>query len=133
MDMQKFLILTGLNFDDFRLKEEDFDHHSERHGILHTYRVMWLVLLIAWKCNLKEEARLAFCAAYIHDMSRKHDGFCQAHGLQAAINKFPLYSKMFYRNGIRESQANEIKKAVEMHSHMKKLKKTIPIFILLLC
>jgi len=55
---------------DFDIKPGYFVHESELHGASHTYRVMCHVLVLSKKLNLIQAGRLAFCAAFVHDMAR---------------------------------------------------------------
>lgn len=101
---------------DFNLQNTDFDHASRLHGVMHTYRVMCHVLVLG---KMIEEARtkeIAFCAALIHDLSRRHDGICLKHGPRAASEKLPLYEDKFSRQGILEFEMAGIARAVAAHS-----------------
>jgi len=112
-----------LDFSQFNLKQEDFDHPSFLHGIVHTYRVMCLILFLGEKAGLKREARVAFCAAYIHDLARKHDGFCNQHGEWSSRYKLPAYAKKFRKLGISDDEIEWIKIAVKNHSERTELSK----------
>ncbi len=118
--------IYNLNFADFSLNENQFDHPSRLHGILHTYRVMAHVLKLGLMTNAKKEARLALFAAYIHDMSRKHDGYCTQHGADSANLKLPLYRDIFLKNGASEIDLLVIGKAVTLHSTNIELPKNDP-------
>ena len=114
--------------DDFQLKQEYFRRHSELHGFGHTYRVMCHVLVIGGEMNLIQEKRLAFCAAFVHDMSRKHDGFSLGHGPRAAKEKVTEFLPMFLRNGIGEEDMETIQAAVANHSQYTEFKKDHPFY-----
>lgn len=109
---EKYSIHSG----SFQLSEQQFDHHSTLHGILHTYRVMYHTLNLGLLTGHIHEARTAFFAAYIHDMSRQHDGYCTHHGADAATRKLPLYLGLFRENGASEDDFRLIGKAVTLHS-----------------
>ncbi len=102
----------------FRLKQEYFDQNSTIHGINHTYRVMVMVLYIGQTINLKRDVTLAFCAAFIHDFARKHDGFCNQHGLWASQHKLPEFGSFFKAMGIDEKEIEIIGEAVRKHSEL---------------
>jgi len=108
--------LYKIRLADFNLNESQFDHPSTLHGIMHTYRVMTHVLRLGLLTGYTCEARLAFFAAYIHDMSRRHDGYCTRHGADAANLKLPLYQNLFLRNGATADELIIIGKACTMHS-----------------
>lgn len=101
---------------DFDLTAADFDHQSRLHGINHTYRVMCHVLVLGKMEQLERPKMLAFCAAFIHDLSRRHDGICLKHGPRAASEKLPLYEERFLRAGILTEEIPGIARAVAAHS-----------------
>ena len=108
--------LFDIRFSEFNLNDSQFDHPSRLHGVLHTYRVMLHVLRLGQMTGRISEARNAFFAAYIHDMARKHDGYCTQHGTDAANLKLPLYKSLFQQNGANLSDLLIIGKATAMHS-----------------
>ncbi len=115
-----------IDFGDFGLRESQFDHHSKLHGILHTYRVMIHTLKLGILTGDHHEATTAFFAAYIHDMARKHDGYCTQHGTDSAKNKLPDYIRLFKENGGTENEILTIGKAVALHSTSTELPRTDP-------
>lgn len=100
----------------FVLKQDYFDHESVLHGINHTYRVMFHVLNIGQKAGMHHEIKIAFCAAFIHDMARLHDGYCTEHGPKAAKLKFPHFKNNFIKLGFKDDDLRAIKLAVSNHS-----------------
>jgi hypothetical protein len=100
----------------FVLHESHFEHRSLLHGINHTYRVMCHVYLLGKELGWEREMRLAFCAAFIHDMSRKHDGFCTKHGFWASRDKLPVFTEFFLSQGANSFEIEEISAAVKNHS-----------------
>lgn len=106
----------NLNFSAFDLNESQFDHPSSLHGVMHSYRVMVHTLRLGLLTGKIREARNAFFAAYIHDMARKHDGFCTRHGADAATFKLALYQDLFLENGATKDELIVIGKAVTLHS-----------------
>jgi len=100
----------------FILNEGHFEHKSLVHGINHTYRVMCHVLNLGKMLKWERETRLAFCAAFIHDMSRRHDGYCTQHGQWSAHDKLPVFSEFFRSQGINLFEIEEVKVAVINHS-----------------
>lgn len=115
-----------LDFEHFNLEEKQFDHHSNLHGIMHTYRVMLHVLQLGLATGYVAEARNAFFAAYIHDMARKHDGYCTQHGTDAANIKLPVYQPLFIKNGAKPADILSIAKACTLHSLNKEPDTTDP-------
>jgi len=65
---------------------------------------------------MERETKLAFLAAYIHDMSRLHDGYCTIHGERASINKLPEFKELFQSIDVNLADLEEIKTAVCSHS-----------------
>lgn len=108
--------MPDLNFKNFSLEEQFFDNHSERHGINHTYRVMFHVLNVGINAKLFDEIKLAWCAAFIHDMARKHDNYCTEHGQWSAETKLPLFQKLFIDEGVDQDGLEAIRLAVFNHS-----------------
>jgi hypothetical protein len=124
--------LTGLmkdfNFNAFVLKDDYFDHPSLLHGINHTYRVMMHVIELGKSAGLNHEIREAFCAAFIHDMARQHDGYCTQHGTWAAQKKLPFFSKMFLDAGVSTQGLENIRLAVTNHSLYDEIDPTHPAY-----
>lgn len=108
--------IFGIKLNDFNLSQSQFDNDSFLHGYMHTYRVMLHVLRLGLITGQKNAARLAFFAAYIHDMARKHDGYCTVHGADAANVKLPLYKEKFLNNGATVSDLLTIGRATSLHS-----------------
>jgi HD superfamily phosphodiesterase len=98
------------------LKEDYFDCRSNLHGLGHTYRVMYNCCCLGEALMLEKERDLAVCAAFIHDMARRHDGWCQLHGSWSAERKFPLFIQFFRKAGIDEKDFDTIRRAVKNHS-----------------
>jgi hypothetical protein len=120
--------MIDFNYITFTLKEDFFDHPSRVHGINHTYRVMYHVLNIGRAARLKHEIHLAYCAAFIHDMARLHDGYCTEHGGWAAKNKLPQFEELFYKSGVSRFGIRAIKLAVANHSVRYEIKKENPYY-----
>jgi len=112
----------------FLLKESYFDHHSHLHGISHTYRVMYHVLNIGKMEGLNHEIKLAFCAAFIHDMARRHDGYCTEHGVWSSKSKLPVFRNLFVETGIEADGLRAIKLAVSNHSIRYEIRKDHPYY-----
>ncbi len=100
----------------FNLHPGQFDHQSQLHGLNHTYRVMCHCLILGELLQFERETRLAFAAAFIHDMSRKHDSYCTRHGKWAANKKLPLFVDFFQNQGINGDEIKEVATAVRNHS-----------------
>jgi HD superfamily phosphodiesterase len=98
------------------LKEEYFDNQSEVHGVNHTYRVMCLIIQLGKMLNLTHETKVALCAAFIHDMSRQHDGYCTEHGTWAVEQKLPQFIGLFSELGLADADVDLIKVAISNHS-----------------
>lgn len=100
----------------FTLLPRYFDNQSLLHGINHTYRVMYHCLHLGEMMQAGKAAELAFMGAFIHDMARKHDGYCTEHGLWAASRKLPLFRELFLESGASEEDLKLIATAVQNHS-----------------
>ena len=102
---------------DFDLKEEYFKHPSVFHGIMHTYRVMHNVRQLTQKHSLPDEIfRIAYCSAFIHDMARAHDGFCDQHGKWTVVETLPYFEEDFMQFGLNNEGMEALKTAVTYHS-----------------
>jgi HD superfamily phosphodiesterase len=108
--------MINLDLKKFVISDQYFDHPSLLHGAMHTYRVMCHALRIGEMMGLNSETAEAFCAAYIHDMARQHDGYCTQHGGWAAQRKLPLFSAFFQSLGINQQGLLHIKIAITNHS-----------------
>ncbi len=117
-----------IDFSLFRLKQEYFDHESVLHGINHTYRVMCHCLKIGEAASLNYEIKLAFCAAFIHDMARKNDGYCPLHGTWAAKEKLPFFKELFFQVGVKPEDLGEIELALKNHSLAEEIEKNHPYY-----
>lgn len=100
----------------FILKEAYFDHPGLLHGINHTYRVMYHVVNIGRKAGLTGEILPAWCAAFIHDMARQHDGYCTEHGQWSAERKLLRFEQLFRDSGVDDNDIQAIRLAVINHS-----------------
>jgi len=116
----------SINLDRFTLLPEYFDHRSDLHGINHTYRVMYHCLELGEATSLITQARLAFMAAFIHDMARLHDGFCTSHGAWAAKRKLSQFRQLFKETGVCEDDIDLISTAILNHSLLSELPGTNP-------
>lgn len=120
--------MEDFDFSAFILKDEYFDHPSLLHGINHTYRVMLHVIELGKSAGLNCEIREAFCAAFIHDMARQHDGYCTQHGTWSAQQKLPFFRKMFLDAGISKQGIENIRLAVTNHSLYDEIDPTHPAY-----
>ncbi len=106
----------------FRMEDSWFDHPSELHGRGHTMRVMLLAdSLFSMACEqygLLNDGlyRNLMTAALIHDLARKHDGFCLEHGVWARQSKRPIAEKYFLGYRLDENDWEAIGSAVEAHA-----------------
>jgi hypothetical protein len=100
----------------FKVIADSFDHPSWLHGVDHTLRVMAMTWCIGSELGMEKERDLAFCAAYIHDLARKHDGVCAEHGPEAAEFKLPLFADFFRSQGVDDEGLESIRTAVYWHS-----------------
>jgi hypothetical protein len=113
-----FVRSVRIDFKNYELKESYFDFLSDIHDIQHTYRVMMNVLRLGCLLNDPESTRLAFAAAFIHDMARKNDEPEPMHGMRAANNKAYL---------LKEWQSKKINEAEQkkLVSELKQIKTAV--------
>ncbi|HNW99030.1 MAG TPA: HD domain-containing protein [Bacteroidales bacterium] len=105
-----------INFSEFILKPEYFDFYDKLHDENHIYRVMFHVLNIGSDLGFNRETKLAFFAAFIHDLSRQHKGKHIEHGEIAAKEKLPVFIPLFKKNGLIDDDIPFIHNAVCNHS-----------------
>lgn len=117
MKENNILAWLGLNPDDFNLKNRQFAHQSDLHGIAHVYRTMINVLWLAWLRQDAEYGRLAFFGAYVHDLARVHDEYSETHGADSVQRAMPLYEPLFTQYGVDKCQMNYIREAVRQHAY----------------
>lgn len=116
--------------DNFDLKQDYFEHQSYLHGIMHTYRVMYNIKLLTAEHQLPDITyRTAFCAAFIHDMSRRHDGQCASHGSWAVKEKLPVFRDFFKKHGLNDVNLHALKTSVIFHSLPQELPKSHPHYL----
>jgi len=89
---------------------------------------MFNCLLIGYSINNIQDTKRAFMAAYIHDMSRKHDNSCKNHGPDSANEKLPLYADLFHKNRLDHNDLKAIKLAVANHCQLYEIDKDNPYY-----
>jgi len=72
----------------------------------------------------------ALASAYVHDMARKHDGYCDKHGKWAVEHKLPRFREFFLSYGISEPDLLTMATAIEYHCRMDELGETHPAYFL---
>ncbi|MGI5863054.1 MAG: HD domain-containing protein [Myxococcales bacterium] len=95
--------------------QEDFTQRSSLHGPSHACRVQAYTVLLSWKTGLTDELPAAFCAGFLHDLSRRHDGICPMHGTWAVEEKLERYLPFFYELGLTPDRVAGVKTAVANH------------------
>ena len=115
-----------LDWTKLNLSGDLFDCQSELHGVIHTYRVMILAYKIGLRLGQLEKAKLAACAAFLHDTGRTHDGPCTVHGELAAKKKLPLFRDLFFWFGFSKSDLQEVETAIIHHCYDQELYKNHP-------
>jgi hypothetical protein len=123
-----FIKSLGINYNDFDLYPDYFNHKSDQHGVNHTFRVMFNCLMIGNEIQDKLNTKRAFMSSYIHDMARKHDYTCSEHGRHAVKEKLPIYKDIFIKNGLDEEDIEAIKLAVSNHSEEHEISKSNPFY-----
>lgn len=120
--------MQSIDFQFFTVKESYFNRHSDRHGVNHTYRVMVHVLQIGVKAHLGKAILPALCAAFIHDMARRNDGYCTQHGRWAAETKLPEFAGQFAEMGLDDDDLEAVRLAVSNHSLNEEIPENHPNF-----
>lgn len=116
-------------FSKLALKGSYFDQRSSLHGIGHTYRVMVHAHELSITLNRSDLLYPVLAAAFVHDMARKHDGFCCHHGLWAVERKVPLFKAFFMDHGVCDNDLALLSIAVENHSRPEELERNNPAYV----
>lgn len=90
---------------------------------------MTYIMLLDELLSFPQESLSAFCAAYIHDLSREHDGYCTQHGAWSAEKKLPVYTPFFQSLGLNEGHLEVIRVAVTKHSEPDELDPDHPAYL----
>lgn len=114
--MKQLINNFGIDETRFTLLPRYFNNQSFVHGINHTYRVMYHCLELGEVLQCRKAALLAFMGAFIHDMARRHDGYCTGHGSWAVTKKMPVFRELFLTSGASEEDLKRIAIAVYQHS-----------------
>lgn len=116
--LHKALAYIGVEVSDFALTNSLFarPHHEPIHGIGHIYRTMLACALLGYQLQRPREALLAFCGAYVHDLSRLTDGVESSHGAQAARHAFPRFQSLWNKYDLTPLECQWVCSAVEQHS-----------------
>ena len=115
VDALQFIGIQELS--DFDLNPEYFDMPDRGiHDARHIYRVMITSALIAHKLNSPRQGLLAYCGAFIHDLSRHHNGEDKQHGPRAAKTKWDMFNALWDKYGLTDEERSNVRAAVSRHS-----------------
>lgn len=94
-----------------------FLHASDLHGQAHVGRVMVHAFRLIEATGVPHLAPALWAAVYLHDIARRHDGFCERHGLDAwgRLADLPDVRDLFARGGVKERDYPLIRTAVTEH------------------
>jgi hypothetical protein len=81
------------------IDEFDFVNHDWAHGV----------------GAVQPFALPAFAAAMVHDMARRHSGFCEQHGIWAVEEKLPERTALFRDWGLDDEGLRQVAYAVRYH------------------
>lgn len=120
MPLQTFIELP---LEELAPPAELFRHYSTLHGPLHVSRVMVHAFALLGLLDLPEEAPRLWASVYLHDLARRHDGVCHAHGGDAVerLESLPQVKALFARGGVREEDYGAIATAVTQHSRPREI------------
>jgi hypothetical protein len=89
---------------------------------------MCLTLVLGKLLKKERETKVAFFAAFVHDMARTHDGKCTLHGTRAAEKKLPLFLELFQKHGLEENDTDELYTALCYHCKIEEIEETNPYY-----
>lgn len=118
-----------MQLEKFKVDRKMFRHASTLHGVGHTSRVMALAWKLGSLIDQPSQRDAAWCAAYIHDLSRTHDGVCHLHGPRAAEDQLPIYRKLFIEQGLSDEDLEAVYTAVFQHSLLAELDPVHPHYL----
>jgi hypothetical protein len=96
-----------------------FRQPSLLHGQAHVARVLVHALRLVAALGCVEEVARLWAAVYLHDIARRHDGYCTRHGADAWVRlaTLPEVEDVFARGGVGAGDRPAIQAAVTMHCH----------------
>ncbi len=114
----RLLHYIPLDIDELLPKPEYFSVSSQLHGRLHVARVIILGAKLLELVNDPDFATPLWAAAFIHDLGRKHDGYCQEHGTWSAekVATSPEIMAVLIRGGMKDEQWSMVQTASIHHS-----------------
>jgi len=109
-----------------------FQHPSYIHGEFHVARVIIHGFLLTRLTGHEGESVRLWAAAWLHDIGRTHDGYCEKHGRNAVkrVSQSPSIQNLLSRGGVREEDWNAIFFAVEHHCLPKEVPRSHPYRVL---
>lgn len=107
--------LLPIPLEDIGVKDDQFRHPSDLHGAAHVNRVIFHAIQITVLQGLTAYLPEIWAAAYLHDLSRRHDGICHLHGQWAVEEQMPRYVDFFLQGGINPEKLSLIEDAVRTH------------------
>lgn len=116
--LREALRYVGVDPADFALYNPMFarPYHAPIHGIGHIYRTMVACALLGKALGKPRDGLLAFCGAFIHDLSRQTDGHEPEHGPNAAKDYFGRFQRLWDKYGLTEEESEMVRQAVSQHS-----------------
>lgn len=113
--MTQLVHLPSVSLEDVGVRDEQFKHPSDLHGAAHVNRVIFHAIQIARLHSMTAYLPEIWAAAYLHDLSRRHDGICRDHGQWAVEEQMPVYVDFFLRGGVQSVRLALIEEAVRIH------------------
>ncbi len=105
---------------------------SDLHGQSHVARVMVHAFRLVTHTGLLDEARRLWGAVYLHDLERRHDGVCHAHGRWAweRFERDAALQERLASGGVSPEDWPAIETAVTRHSLPGELQRDHPHWVL---
>lgn len=94
-----------------------FLHPSQLHGQAHVARVLVHGLRLIAATGFVDETPRLWAAVYLHDIARRHDGYCTRHGADAwaRLATLPDVEALLSRGGVQKDDYAAIETAVTHH------------------
>ena len=108
--------IPNLSLERLGVVDDQFAHRSHLHGQGHVNRVIYNALVLSKCMGASRWMVPAWAAAYLHDLSRRHDGVCYNHGEWAVLEKWGECLPLFREAGLRPEDDVHVQTAVRLHS-----------------
>jgi hypothetical protein len=107
----------GLNIpvEQMGVEDSQFNHQSTLHGQGHVNRVIMHTLVLVKVTGRQDWMAEHWAAAYLHDLGRKHDEYCEDHGRWSIEDNWNKYLPFLEEAGVKPERYAKVIMAVAQH------------------